>query len=293
MLYKKKKRGIMENWEKNNYTNNNYNHNYNYNIYNGNNLNNYDPRNYNTINTRDNNFYVDDYENVLNNINNKYNKMNKPREYSRLNSILKKIMIVLIIVVVLFFIFIIVKNIFYRYNLILHLNGSNAVEEEIIKCKYSITGDCYLVLPNARRYDGEVLGYALNADAKEIKYKVGEKIVMNNDMELYVISKKEKKLNIDMSDITSVNATDDTLSCSVYNTENKCSVVVPMFNKAGYDNLGYSETKGSKVVTVHPGDIYESGKTLYPVWDYIDGKKYFKVKKSIALNNMVKEFLFL
>ena len=291
----------------NNYQHNNYNANYgtNYNNYNtNNNQSNYPNQNYNNnmnnYNGNQNYNYNNQYSNNYNGINTNYNgyqninylsKMNnnipprnntvKPNEKKNLN--IKKIALIVIVLIV---ICVIAMILFKNYNLKINLNGASEVEKENMQCKSKLLSNCYITLPNAIRTDGEVIGYSRQANSQTAEYQIGQEIEMNGDLVLYVISKKDSApLTIDKSDIDELGVSADGLKCTIYNTENTCSITVPVFNKKGYTNVGYSKTKGSKDVTVHFGDKVQGGQTLYPVYDTFTAGKAYNVKGSIALNN--------
>ena len=281
------------------YQNNNYNPNY-YNQSNQYNGNNYGyNQGYNSFNPNYNNYYGNmpnngyqqsNYESKLNVVpeNDKEKKKSGIKFHLGKRINIKKIIIILLIIVVLLLVVFFAKNLLISYDVKIYLNGASSVEEDEMSCKSDYLGRCTLTLPIAKRDDGEVLGYSTVVDSRTAEYKIGQKIKLDDDMVLFVISKKDNELKIDTSDIDELSVSKDELKCSTYNSENKCSITVPLFNKRGYDIMGYSEKKESQNVTVRSGDKYQGGKTLYPVykkWATYPAKIVDSVKDSFPLSN--------
>ncbi len=267
--------------------NNNYNSNVN-NVYNGNNGN-YYPNNGMYPNNQYNNYnnYNNQNINPYSNYEEKMNNINKEDNTDDSNSLtIKKVLISIVIIVILVLLFIVLRNLTNSYNMSIYLNGADTINENNMKCKSNIFGHCYLTLPDVKRNDGEVLGYASISFSQEAEYKIGEEIEMLNDMNLYVVSRKQYKLDIDTSNIDELSVSSDKLSCYIYNSDSSvCEVVVPQFNKRGHQNDGYSETKDGKKVTIKPGESIKSNRTLYPVYSDLYNNKNIEIRKSIALNN--------
>ena len=112
-----------------------------------------------------------------------------------------KIVIIIIIAILIIPSVIIIKNLLKSYNVVFNLNGADKIDAQEMRCKSNIKGECFLTLPSSLRTNGEVLGYSLNKDNTVADYKVGEKIEITKDTEMYVISKKENTLSIDTSAI--------------------------------------------------------------------------------------------
>ena len=273
----------------NNFNNNidNSSNDYQNNIYPSNNqYNNYYVNNMNQSNNSYNNYnwysnYNNQYDNYGNISNDNFNTKNNKKKFN-----IKNISISIVGIIIFILTFILIKNLTKSYNMIIDLNGASIVANEKLKCKSNYLGHCFLTLPDVKRYDGEVLGFSTNALSHDAEYTINENIEMNNDMKLYVISRKKKSLEIDMSDIDEISSSEEELSCFLYNTDNnECNITVPLFNKKGYQNDGYSETKGGKDITVYPGSIYQTGKKLYPVYSSLFENKTIEVRNSFAINH--------
>ena len=278
--------------QNNNYQNNQYNNysNNNYNPYIQSNYNNYS--NASTNYSQNNNYSPNaNYNKYENKVNSKHDDEKKSLSISignlNFDSNIKKIILIIIVVILVILSIIVIKNLMISYTVTFYLNGASAIDESEMKCKSNIKGECFLTLPVAKRYDGEVLGYAYHAYSTVSEFSVGEEIEIFDDTELYVVSTKKNMLEIDTSDIDELSVSKSDLFCTTYNLENKCSVKVPLFNKLEFENVGYSETKDSNNVTVKPGDNYPAGKTLYPVYDKFPTSFNVKyvTKRSYPLDN--------
>lgn len=169
-----------------------------------------------------------------------YNNINRPRKKSNL---MKWFILILLIIALEFIVLNLFDNELFakEYHVTFDLNGADEIETMEIKCQSNLKGECQVILPVAKRNNGEVLGYSHDMNAKEAEYKVGDQLQLTLDMNLYVISKKENKLIIDKSNVDEVR--DGKTSCIVYNREKACEVDVPMFNKKGYEIQGYTKNK--------------------------------------------------
>ena len=167
------------------------------------------------------------------------------------------------------------------YRVILNLNGATSVENKIVKCKIE-NNTCTVTLPNATKTDGIVLGYSDNKNDTEAKYKIGETIALDNSLELYVISYKENKVKIENNGVDYLEK--EELSCNTYNFEKECSVILPNFNKVGYENKGYSTSTESLVGFKFPTDEYNISKdtTLYPIYSTSARKKSLNIVKTFT-----------
>ena len=126
------------------------------------------------------------------------------------------------------------------YTAKINLNGASKVDEKIIRCKIDNNG-CYIMLPNAERNNGTVLGYSDNKNDHAAKYNLLSQIFISSDVELYVISYNEYKLSIDDSNLDFIE--ENELRCQAYNTSKTCEITLPRYNKVGYENKGYSTSK--------------------------------------------------
>ena len=167
------------------------------------------------------------------------------------------------------------------YKIVFNLNGASSIEHKIAKCKIE-NGVCNIVLPNAIKNDGEVLGFSNNKDSMEAEYKIGDTITLDNSMELYVISYKTNTLTIDKNNVDYLEK--DEISCNTYNEENECSVILPNFNKVGYENKGYSTSKESVVGFIFPSDEYKISKDviIYPLYSTSARKRNLNISKTFT-----------
>ena len=82
-----------------------------------------------------------------------------------------------------------------HYRVVFNLNGATSVEHKIVKCKIE-KNSCNVVLPSATKNGGIVLGYSDDKNDTEAKYKMGDTLTLNNNIELYTISYKTNTLKI-------------------------------------------------------------------------------------------------
>ena len=233
-------------------------------------------------NDYNNDYSIDEYDNYESRLNN-YNN-HEIKQKKRININLFNILFIIFIIALLVFGFIIIRNLLKSYTVNFYLNGADVIDHDIIKCKSNVRGECFLTLPNTKRYDSQVLGYSKNANSKEAEYVIGQEIEIFENMDLYVISKKINTLNIDSSNIDTLDAKKDDLTCITYNLDKMCSVKVPMFNKAGYQNVGYTEDKNNKGKIIRPGEEISADKTLYPYYSGFPLGGNIETKSSFALN---------
>ena len=175
-----------------------------------------------------------------------------------------------------------------KYNVLIDLNGADKVDKRVLSCTVSEEG-CHIILPNAYRNEGNILGYNLNSDDKSARYKIGEEINVSGDMKLYVISSKENNLYIDDENIEYVFS--NHLSCTMYNKDKNCTIEIPLFNKVGYETRGYSTSKSSLSGFIYPYEKYKISKdvTLYPIYGLTNHLHKIDVLKTIIVNKSIVE----
>ena len=171
------------------------------------------------------------------------------------------------------------------YTLKINKNGVDYVEESTIDCKVKM-GGCDVVLPNASRKGGIVLGYSFNANKTTPDYKIGDTVTISSDKEIYVISYETHKMKVVTDSIDYIETADE--SCNAYNKNESCVVVPAAFNKEGYEVRGYSTNEGSIVGYIYPNTFYELREDIivYPIWNaYTRGKK-INVSESFSKGSM-------
>ncbi len=170
------------------------------------------------------------------------------------------------------------------YTVKINLNGASSVENKYLRCKIE-QGGCYVTLPFALRYDGEVLGYGTNENDKEAKYLIGSSLFVNDNIELYVISYKENTLTVADNNVDYLE--EEKISCKAYNASKKCNVVLPQYNKEGYENKGYSTSSESLTGFIYARDNYEINKdtTIYPIYSTSSRHQTIKISKVLNYND--------
>ena len=251
--------------------------------------NDYYGRNTNFSNTSQSNNYYGKWGIKKNdeNINNSENKKIKNTSDTK-SKIILYILIVIVGIVFVVLITFVVLNLLKSYEIAFELNGASIVKDAPTKCHSNIFGHCYVTLPYSNRENGEIIGYSIVSDSKEAQYKEGDKIELIDDTILYVISKSENVVNINTNNIDEVETS--SVSCSIYNKEKSCELILPQFNKKGYLNIGYSKEENDINTKVRPGDKIELTESInyYPVYDNYYLKRKISVSdisKSIKINN--------
>ena len=213
-----------------------------------------------------------------------------------MNRFLNLIITILVIGVV-----IVCGIIIYRYatfkahTITFHLNGASTISKSKIKCKRSING-CVITLPKVQRDDGVVLGYSLNKDDKEAKYKPGDRVLINNNQNLYAISYRDIVVTINQNNVDYLEK--DKVNCLAYNEDVSCKIKMPLFNKKGYQLEGYSEKTSvtSALNNYFQGQEYDFDKnmTLYPNYNnvrYGNKKMVYEIQETyIVANNTIVDF---
>ena len=86
------------------------------------------------------------------------------------------------------------------YEVTIIRNGADKIKDDKLTCIKDNNG-CYVTLPNVNRSNGVVLGFSLENDDKYATYFVNDKLYLDKNMVLYVISYQDNKLDIDSSNL--------------------------------------------------------------------------------------------
>lgn len=175
-----------------------------------------------------------------------------------------------------------------HYKVTFYLNGSNMIEHKAVRCKIK-NNSCTVTLPNATRTNGVVLGYSDNKDDLIPKYEIGSTITLTNDMNLYAISYSEYNLTIDQNGVDYLE--NNELGCKAYNENRTCKVILPKFNKIGYENKGYSVSQDSQTGYINPNDEYELYKdtVIYPIYSTSARKRALSISKTFTYQDSIIE----
>ena len=167
------------------------------------------------------------------------------------------------------------------------LNGADYIERKSANCES--LESCEIILPSATRRNGEVLGYDTSPVSTNPKYKIGDTYQVVENITLYVISSIERKITIDRSKVDYLE--NSLLSCKAFNKEQSCIVRLPVFNKVGYENRGYSTSDTSIVGFAFPNEKYKISKdvTLYPIYRTNNHLVNLKIDKVLFYNDSIIE----
>lgn len=172
------------------------------------------------------------------------------------------------------------------YSVSFNLNGSSSVDQARLICSNTT---CNIMMPNAYRDDGVVLGYSDNKKDTSAKYHIGELVKIKKDTVFYVISYKENKLIIDKNNVDYLEK--DILTCKTYNKETSCNVSVPAYNKIGYENKGYSTSASSITGYIYAGNNYRLSKDakLYPIYSVTNHLNPLNIRETLMIKDTFVE----
>lgn len=173
------------------------------------------------------------------------------------------------------------------YTAIFVKNGADFISSEKITCS-SVDDKCEITLPSIIKRDGFVLGWNIE-NVNYAKYKENEKIVINNNQIFYAITYYENTLKIINNDLDYLSS--NGVSCKVYNNNKSCSVMIPNFNKIGYENRGYSLRSDSLTGTIFPNTKFTLDKdiTLYPIYNTLIRGKVINVTSVLQKYGIIIE----
>lgn len=145
-------------------------------------------------------------------------------------------------------------------------NGALKVSSKKITCNV-YNDKCEITLPMIEVLRGEVLGWSTKNNSMSAMYKVGDVITIDHDQTFYAITYYENTLTIINNELDYLS--NEKVSCRVYNDAKNCRVVVPNYNKIGYETRGYSTRSDSLTGIVFPNQSYTLNKdlTLYPIYN--------------------------
>ncbi len=128
--------------------------------------------------------------------------------------------------------------------------------------KLGCNGPCEIEAPRINRTNFSILGWNKNKNAREIDYKVGDKILLNSSVTFYAITKKEINITFDANggEITGTNSR----NCAYYNTETSCSVNDVNVHKSGFTHTGWFESaSGGQKISLQ---AVSNSMTVYAGW---------------------------
>ena len=142
------------------------------------------------------------------------------------------------------------------------LKGKGFDINQTLSC-FTYSNKCKVKLPLINRTNYELVGWSKN-DLLNPEYLVNESIEIDNNIELYAITRKKLTLL----------AGEEEISCYIYNDESSCKVKLPY-----YDNvIGYSLNNNGNI-NYNKGSIIKLAEdiTIYPVYEN-------KVEHTITIN---------
>lgn len=176
---------------------------------------------------------------------------------------------------------------FETYTAIFEINGATSIGTSSLSCDV-VNNKCQITLPNIFLENGIVLGWNTE-NQNYAKYQVGESINLTSNQIFYAITYREKTLKIIDNKLDYLSSKE--LSCRAYNKEEQCSVILPIFNKIGYESRGYSTRSDSLTGIFFPNQTYSLKKdtTLYPIYNLLTKGRKINVDKTINKYNIFVE----
>lgn len=172
-------------------------------------------------------------------------------------------------------------------NIIFEANGATSVEKNSMTCNKN-DGKCEIIMPDIKRENGIVLGWS-RKNSNNAEYEIGEILEIENNQIFYAITYTLNTLTIDNNNLDYLEK--NNISCRVYNKDKTCTVVIPNYNKIGYENRGYSLRKDSLTGTIFPTQTYSLKKdvTIYPIYNILTRGEKIDVEQTLNKYNFVIE----
>lgn len=172
------------------------------------------------------------------------------------------------------------------YTATFKLNGASYIEKNEVSCEVN-NNLCLITMPIALRDNGDVLGYSTSSDETKAVYNINQQINLTSNQTFYVISRRILNLKIIDNNIDYLG--NDNNYCTIYNKETSCSILIPIYNKIGYEVRGYSTNKSSLVGFVFPNSNYEIKRdtTLYPIYSSLTRGKIIDVERTTMIDNTI------
>ena len=177
------------------------------------------------------------------------------------------------------------KNTNVSYTVNFSLNGADEIDTKKLICVGSSNEECKIHLPNATRNGGKVLGYSINPNSKIPDFLPDTDMTVTDNLTLYVISYRVNTLYIKTDFLDFVSSSKE--SCTVYNNESDCTVIIPVYNKIGYEIKGYSTSIDSLTGYIYPKEEYKISRDtiLYPIYNTSSRSRTLNIDKTMIVND--------
>ena len=168
-------------------------------------------------------------------------------------------------------------------------NGNGAsVSKSSITCNvYNNGKTCNVTTPTITRSGWTILGFSTNKNATTGSTAK----TLESGKTYYAITKKNITVTFDSKGAETIEY--KSKSCTIYNSQTKCKIRIPILNKKGYSSYGYdvlgNETNWSRY---HMNDTYEFSSNQTLVANYLEKTNHYKnisVYKQFTLGNVLIE----
>ena len=168
-------------------------------------------------------------------------------------------------------------------------NGNGAsVSKSSITCNvYNNGKTCNVTTPTITRSGWTILGFSTNKNATTGSTAK----TLESGKTYYAITKKNITVTFDSKGAETIEY--KSKSCTIYNSQTKCKIRIPILNKKGYSSYGYdvlgNETNWSRY---HMNETYEFSSNQTLVANYLEKTNHYKnisVYKQFTLGNVLIE----
>ncbi len=171
----------------------------------------------------------------------------------------------------------------------LTVNGNGAsVSSSSSSCNiYNTAKTCNVAAPTITRSGWTILGFSTNKNATTGSTAK----TLSAGKTYYAITKKNIKVTFDSKGAETIEY--KSKSCTIYNSQTKCKIRIPILNKKGYSSYGYdvlgNETEWPRY---HMNETYEFSSNQTLVANYLEKTSHYKnisVYKQFTLGNVLIE----
>lgn len=180
-----------------------------------------------------------------------------------------------------------VKKETHTYKVTFNGNGAS-VSSSSSSCNiYNTAKTCNVAAPTITRSGWTILGFSTNKNATTGSTAK----TLSAGKTYYAITKKNIKVTFDSKGAETIEY--KSKSCTIYNSQTKCKIRIPILNKKGYSSYGYdvlgNETEWPRY---HMNETYEFSSNQTLVANYLEKTSHYKnisVYKQFTLGNVLIE----
>lgn len=178
-----------------------------------------------------------------------------------------------------------------KLKLTVNGNGAKVTKSSVTCNVYNNDKTCKVTTPAITRSGYNIIGFNSKASATSSEYKINSSITLDKDKTIYAITKKNIKVTFDSKGAETIEY--KSKSCTIYNSQTKCKIRIPILNKKGYSSYGYdvlgNETEWPRY---HMNETYEFSSNQTLVANYLEKTSHYKnisVYKQFTLGNVLIE----